>query len=91
MPATTINLGEKGIIMFITDQIEENKLSVNIYKCDDKNIPQGKPFIIQLEGNEVEYHKKLRLEAKEKGHFIPGHSTNPEWNPDYIEIDENNS
>jgi hypothetical protein len=35
------------------------------------------------EHDEETYHKELRKQASEKGHFVPEESTDYEWNPGY--------
>ena len=88
MPATTLWITDEVRdikMMFITQSFEESEITVNIYKCDDDFIPRGEPVTRELHGSEEDYHKNLRKDAFEKGHFVSGHSTNPEWNPGYVE------
>ena len=91
MPATTLWISddEKDVkIMFITQVFNENEFTLNLYRCDEDFIPKGEPIKRELTGNEIDYHKSLRKEASEKGHFVSGHSTNPEWNPGYVAPEE---
>lgn len=92
MPATSIKITKDETehrLMFITDQLTGG-LRVSIYACDEEFVPLNKPHVVELEGDEEDYHKKLRKDSHEKGHFVAGHSTNPEWSPDYVpHIDEN--
>ena len=86
MPATSLWISDDKDIkmMFITQSFEENQFTVNIYRCDDDFIPKGEPVTRDLSGSEEEYHRSLRKDSNSKGHFISGHSTNPEWNPGYV-------
>jgi len=61
---------------------------VDLYHCKDDFEPVGDPMMTALLVEEEAYHKKLRLEASEKGHFIPEESTDPQWNPGYVEPPE---
>lgn len=87
MPATTLWIVQEDKeykMMFITQQYGEKDFTVNIYGCDDDFIPKGEPMTRDLVGKEEDYHKNLRKDSEEKGHYVPGHSTNPEWNPGYV-------
>lgn len=87
MPATTLWIVQEERehrMMFITQQYGENDFTVNIYHCTEDFIPSGEPVTKDLIGKENDYHKSLRKDAESKGHFVPGHSTNPEWNPGYV-------
>lgn len=87
MPATTLWItdSEKEIkMMFITTTYDEGGFTLNIYGCDEDFIPKGEPVTKELIGDEADYHRNLRKDASEKGHFVSGHSTNPEWNPGYV-------
>ena len=86
MPATSlwvVHEDKEHRMMFITQQFGDNEFTVNIYRCNEDFIPSGEPVTKDLYGKEDTYHKSLRKDASKKGHYIPGHSTNPEWNPDY--------
>jgi hypothetical protein len=71
-------------IKFLTVQVPD-KVDVDIYNCNEEFMPIGNPHMTQVDGSEEEYHKKLRREAFEKGHFVPEESTDHNWNPDYVE------
>lgn len=91
MPATTlwiVHEDKEHRMMFITQQYGENDFTVNIYHCNEDFIPKGTPVTKDLIGDEEQYHRSLRKDAHTKGHFVAGHSTNPEWNPDYVEPQE---
>lgn len=86
MPATSVWISNDKTdqrMMFITQVYNETGFTVNIYRCDEDFIPRGEPVTRELTGNEVDYHKSLRKASAERGQYVPGHSTNPEWNPDY--------
>jgi hypothetical protein len=86
MPATTLWITDSekdSKIMFITQIYDEGGFTLNIYGCNEDFIPQGQPVTKEIIGDEEDYHKKLRKDASDRGHFVAGHSTNPEWNPDF--------
>jgi hypothetical protein len=88
MPATTLWIvqnEDEHRLMFITQQYGENDFTVNIYHCNEDFIPFGEPVTKDIIGKEEDYHKSLRKDSSDKGHYVPGHSTNPEWNPGYVE------
>lgn len=58
-------------------------LQVELFSCDEDFIPQGMSSRSIHEDDEETYHKKLREQAHEKGHFVPEESTDIEWNPGY--------
>lgn len=60
-------------------------VDVDVFNCNEEFIPIGEPMMSQVEMDESEYHKKLRSEASEKGHYVPEESTDPHWNPGYVE------
>lgn len=60
-------------------------VDVDVYNCNEEFIPVGEPMMSQVEMEESEYHKKLRAEASEKGHYIPLQSTDRHWDPGYVE------
>lgn len=89
MPVTALNLpdpkgGGHKKVKFITDD-SVPYLLVNIYQCDEDWIPQGKPTEGTHTDDEEAYHRLLRIEASKREHYVKEQSTNPEWNPDYIE------
>lgn len=64
---------------------------IDLYNCNEDFIPMDNPVSTQVEMDEDSYHKKLRTEASGKGHFVPEESTDPQWNPGYIEIPDEES
>ncbi len=82
MPVTTLHIGDNRM-MFITQEFEDKSIAIDIYLCDKDYIPVGQPTGKMSGTNftEAEYHINLRKDAHSKGQFVPGHSTNPEWNP----------
>lgn len=71
-------------IKIMTVQIPD-LIDVDIFNCTEGFIPVGEPLMSQVEGVESEYHTKLRADASEKGHYVPEESTDPQWNPGYVE------
>jgi len=71
--------------MKVITEVNGKVLVISYYACDKDFIPFGKAEITMSEKAEEKFHKELRDQANEKGHFIRNESTNPEWNPDYIE------
>lgn len=64
---------------------------VDIYPCNETFIPIGEPEMGVSEKDEESYHKELRSQASEKGQYVPEESTDPHWNPGYVEpIEEEN-
>lgn len=61
----------------------ETHLNVLVYNCNQEFIPEGNPEAGGVEMDEETYHRNLRKDAAEKGHFVPGESTDHYWNPDY--------
>jgi hypothetical protein len=61
---------------------------IDLYNCNENFEPIGDPMMTALVVDEESYHKKLRIGAIEKGHFVPEESTNPEWSPGYVEPPE---
>ena len=91
MPATSIMImnGEAyHRLMFITQQTDEEGFTVSIYRCNEEFLPMGEAVTKDLLGSEVDYHKSLRKDSIEKGHFMSDYSTNPEWNPGYVATEE---
>lgn len=80
MALTSLKLNEKDRLQFITDQLEEG-LKVMVYTCDENWKPQGEPAISGDKRTEEVFHRELRQAALEKGHYVPEHSTDPDWNP----------
>lgn len=63
-------------------------LDVEVHLCDEEFIPKGRTSKTVQDRSEEEYHRDLRLQAAEKGHFVAEESTDPEWNP-VINLNEN--
>ena len=92
MPVTALLLpdiknsipGATKKIKFVTQDSKEHLL-VDIYECNEDWIEVGKPTEGTHIDNEETYHRNLRIESMKRGHFVRGQSTNPEWNPDYVE------
>lgn len=87
MPATSIWITNEDLekrLMFVTQVYDEGGFTLNIYGCDENFIPMGTPITKELVGDEESYHKSLRKDAEKRGQYVPGHSTNPEWNPGYV-------
>jgi len=89
MPVTGIQTktkdGEVLRLQFITLPGEEKGVHIDIYRCDENFIPVGKPEQkYEPTAEEESYHKALRQVAEEKAEFMPGYSSNPEWNPGYV-------
>ena len=73
-------------LTFLTSQVGESVIVVNIYRTDDEYNPVGTGSISVAQfPSEEDYHRELRKQAHEKGQFVPDYSTNPEWNPGYVE------
>lgn len=91
MPVTAVRTKDKSgqelRLQFMTIPSEKGLL-IDIYMCDPEFVPTGKPEHLLEEVDEVEYHKKLREAATEAAEFEPGYSSNPEWNPGYVEESE---
>lgn len=91
MPVTSIKTktkdGEELRLQFATVPSEKGLL-IDIYKCSDEWIPKGSAEHLLEEIDEEEYHKKLREAATEAAEFEPGYSSNPEWNPGYVDDED---
>jgi hypothetical protein len=79
MPQTCLRIRDKNIV-FITQQ-QEKALYIALYSADEEFKPMGPPQESIHEDPEETWHKNLRRDASEKGHYVPQFSTNPEWNP----------
>lgn len=79
--------GQEERLLFMTVPREDGRgLDVDIFKATDEFMPEGTPSLgISEMVDEAEYHKALRDNALKEGHFVPEFSTNPEWNPGYVE------
>ncbi len=87
MPCTAIKIekdGEIKRVKFITFG-HATHTDVDIYNCDEDFLPVGDPAAGVDKRLEAEYHIELRQEAHDRGQFIPGESTDPQWNPGYVE------
>lgn len=93
MPVTTLWITDDNKnmrLMFMTQQFEENVMSLRVYQCTEDFLPVGVPVRSSMLMDEGEYHTKLRAEAEAKGHFIPAHSTDPQWSPGYVPGEDEN-
>jgi len=90
MPLTSIKLDWNGTerrLQFITEQ-HETGLYVAVQACNEEWKPVTPPTETTDVRTEEVYHRELRLEASKQGNFVPQYSTNPEWNPGYIEAQD---
>lgn len=97
MPTTALKVGEQRI-KFITmgselikskdGTREKSFLNIELRICDEDFIPVGPGSISVHEDDEETYHRNLRAQAHEKGHFVPEESTDHEWNPGYDPANE---
>jgi len=97
MAVTALKVGDNRIKFMtlpeelVTSQDGENQkkfLTVDLRACDEDFIPSGIGSYSVHEDDEETYHKKLRIAALEKGHFVPEESTNHEWHPGYKPEDD---
>ena len=95
MPVTAVKTKDKQgndlRVQFMTVTPEEGRVHLDIYICNEEWIPTGTPEKKYLPENvsEETYHKALREEATKAAEFEPGYSSNPEWNPGYVEENGN--
>lgn len=82
MATTALTVDGKNLL-FMTVQVPNAGVDVDVFQADEEFTAYGTVSISSSHMNEEEYHKKLRAEASEKGHFVKEYSTNPEWNPDW--------
>jgi len=81
--ATTAVLINGQKMLFMTVPREDGRLDVDIFLANEDYLPTGTPSIgvsPEVETEEV-YHKRLRKDAYEKGHYLPEGSTDREWDP----------
>lgn len=81
---TTKN-GKELNTLFMTVQRPDGNCDVDIYPANENFEPLGTASLGVCIKNEESYHKELRKQALEHGHFVPDFSTNPEWHPSYAE------
>ena len=62
---------------------EKTFLTVDLRVCDEDFIPLRQGNVSIHDEDEETYHKKLRIAALEKGHFVPEESTDHQWHPNY--------
>lgn len=80
------NEQEQRLLFMTVSRQDGRGLDVDIFKADNEFMPEGTPSLGVSEiVDEAEYHKALRANALQEGHFVPEFSTNPEWNPGYVE------
>jgi hypothetical protein len=61
---------------------------IDLYHCNENFEPIGNPGVTQVEMDEESYHKKLREDASVKNQYVRQESTDPQWNPGYVETPE---
>ncbi len=91
MPCTAIKIGDARMkfmtspVLLTSKESEEQKLftRIELYSCDEDFMPTGTASVSIHESDEETYHKMLREQASEKGHFVAEESTDIEWNPNY--------
>tara|TARA_B110000503_G_C7032146_1_gene364492 strand:+ start:703 stop:1005 length:303 start_codon:yes stop_codon:yes gene_type:complete len=92
MATTAIKITKYGSInrlLFMTAQTEAG-IDVDVSLADSDFMPLGTTSlgISPKHQDEEAYHKELRQQAHEKDQFVSDYSTNPEWNPNYVESTE---
>ncbi len=97
MAVTALKVGENRIkFMTLPEELVTSRdgetqkkfLTVDLRACDEDFIPSGIGSYSVHEDDEETYHRKLRIAATEKGHFVPEQSTDHEWNPGYNPEDD---
>jgi hypothetical protein len=61
---------------------------IDLFTCNEEFEPIGNPGVTQVEIDEESYHKNLRIEASAKEQYVSSESTDPQWNPGYVESPE---
>ena len=87
MPVTAIKIlkeGKEERMLFMTAMRGEKGVDVDIYLANEEFMPMGTPSLGFSNDSEENYHRELRKQSQERGHFVPEFSTNREWNPDYV-------
>ena len=90
MGTTALKITNDGVekrLLFMTVPTEHG-VDVDLYEANEEFMPIGKASIGASDKHEIEYHVELRKEASKKGQFVPEFSTNPEYNPGYVEPTE---
>ena len=84
MAATAINTGKLRLLIATSEVEFEGHLMLSIATnvADEEYRPIGQSLNAAKMMTEEEYHRDLRKQSKENGHFVPEYSTNPEWNPE---------
>jgi len=82
MAVTSLRIDKDGVITHLMMMTAPTPAGVDIdvQLTDAEFMPVGKPSLSAMAKDEEEYHRELRTASHEKGHFVPEHSTNPEWN-----------
>ena len=90
MPATALKILKDGVEqrLIIMTVSTPTGVDVDISLADENFMPTGTLSIGVDSRREDDYHKELRIAAKEKGQLMSEYSTNPEWNPGYKEPTE---
>ena len=80
MPQTALIIKGNKVVA-ITTPVEGGGFLVNLHSTDDDFIPKSVIRMIEVENiSEEDWHRGLRKGAAAAGDFVPGYSTNPEWN-----------
>jgi hypothetical protein len=78
--------GKVQRLLFMTVDKGNGVIDVDIFTADEDFLPVGTPSVgVSEHANDEAYHKSLRQFAAENNQFVSEHSTNPEWNPGYVE------
>lgn len=88
MARTTIKTkkdGQEHVLIIMTVPRQEGGLDIDILLGNEDYEPTGTPSLGFDPRTEEEYHKELRKQASERNEYVSEFSTNPEWNPDYVE------
>lgn len=93
MAFTTIEIpSEQGPrrLMFATIAPTENEkqIVVTVLACREDFTPFKQIQNTVDPRTEEEFHKQLRKDASEKGHFRKQYSTNPEWNEEWENLNK---
>ena len=82
MATTALTVDGKNLL-FMTVQVPNAGVDIDLFQADEEFVAFGGASLGTSELKEEEYHRKLRIEATERGHFVEEYLTNPEWNPDW--------
>jgi hypothetical protein len=94
MATTALSIEKNGVktnLMISTIQSASDDLHIDIILCDDEFSPGKVISTLAKNAEEQEYHKTLREESSEKGHFVKEFSTLLDHEPEPLEdVEENN-